>query len=598
MHRATFHVLPPKASEKLRGFFTEAYTVCMIKIGISQVQLSDGTLLNLPTEGITVVVGPNNAGKSTFLRDINNLAQHGMSQQPQAYKVVKAVQLEKTGTIADLEAWMREHADRIPLRQDDTYYGRMNSGGQQVGLRAMPTFWNEENKLPALWPFFAHWMNAESRLASTSAGQYDPRTEVPTLPIQGLYKDEESRNKLSSKSQAVFGEPLHLQAQGSQLRMLLGSPSHGLTASGYPTEEYLAETANMPLLDEQGSGMRSFMYIMMNLMAQSYFCILLDEPEAFLHPPQARALGSSLATEVDAHTQVIVSTHSSDVLRGILNSITTSSVPLKIVRLTRTRDANSAKELNREDITRLWTDPVLKYSNVLDGLFHEAVVICESDSDCKYYSAIHDRLGVASGRFSPDNTLYTYAGSKQRIATMLSALRSVGVTVRVAVDLDILNNENNIKKLVEAAGGNWDDLKANWTIVDSHVRSLTRPLGTPNAIKDIITGKISSISDPESLKKFSDDVKQLTTEQTGWAQVKKGGKAIIPAGDATDAFSRLDADLKSLGIHVVPVGELENFVKSVPNKGPKWVEGVFAARLHEDDANHEAISYVGSLIRN
>jgi len=43
---------------------------------------------------------------------------------------------------------------------------------------------------------------------------------------------------------------------------------------------------------------------------------LLDEPEAFLHPPQMRRLSETLSSEVKG--QLIVATHSSDILRGFL----------------------------------------------------------------------------------------------------------------------------------------------------------------------------------------------------------------------------------------------------------------------------------------
>jgi len=40
-----------------------------------------------------------------------------------------------------------------------------------------------------------------------------------------------------------------------------------------------------------------------------------------------------------------------------------------VVRLTRTGDATRAAHLDAEQVAELWTDPVLRYSNVLDGLF-------------------------------------------------------------------------------------------------------------------------------------------------------------------------------------------------------------------------------------
>lgn len=60
------------------------------------------------------------------------------------------------------------------------------------------------------------------------------------------------------------------------------------------------------------------------------------------------------------------------------------------MRLTRNGEINHAAVLNEQDVKDLWSDPLLRYSNVLDGLFHDAVVLCESDSDFRYYQAVLD----------------------------------------------------------------------------------------------------------------------------------------------------------------------------------------------------------------
>ena len=49
----------------------------------------------------------------------------------------------------------------------------------------------------------------------------------------------------------------------------------------------------------------------------------------------------------------------------------------------------------------------------------------------------------------------------------------------------------------------------------------------------------------------------------------------MPAGDCFEAYNRLDAILKRKGVYIVPVGELERFIKEVGNHGPEWVNNVF-----------------------
>ena len=52
--------------ETLRG--GDANTV---SCALSALHLTDGTILVPPTPGVTAIVGPNNAGKSTLLREVH-----------------------------------------------------------------------------------------------------------------------------------------------------------------------------------------------------------------------------------------------------------------------------------------------------------------------------------------------------------------------------------------------------------------------------------------------------------------------------------------------------------------------------------------------
>src|SRR5262249_53586021 len=142
---------------------------------------------------------------------------------------------------------------------------------------------------------------------------------------------------------------------------------------------YLEKLGQMPLLSQQGDGMRSFAGVMLHLIAGAQSMLLIDEPEAFLHPPQARLLGRMLIESKRTDCQLIVATHSSDVVRGVLDAL---SEDVQIVRLCRDGNLNTGSLLDAEQVRALWGDPLLRYSNILDGLFHERTVVCESDADC------------------------------------------------------------------------------------------------------------------------------------------------------------------------------------------------------------------------
>ena len=137
-------------------------------------------------------------------------------------------------------------------------------------------------------------------------------------------------------------------------------------------------------LNEQGDGMRSFASVVLHLLSPITFSILLlDEPEAFLHPPQARLLGEVIATEKSSRAQLFIATHSPDVLHGLIN---VAPEHLRVLRVQRDGNVNRIKELDKEHVKKISADPLMKYSSVMSGVFHERVIICEADADCMFYS--------------------------------------------------------------------------------------------------------------------------------------------------------------------------------------------------------------------
>ena len=126
--------------------------------------------------------------------------------------------------------------------------------------------------------------------------------------------------------------------------------------------------------------------------------LLLDEPEAFLHPPQARLLGEIIAKERSPQAQLFVATHSTDVLQGLVNA---ASNNLRVLRMQRDGNVNRIKELDKEKVRTMSVDPLLKHSSVMSGLFHERVIICESDADCLFYASLLD-LSEVHGERHPD----------------------------------------------------------------------------------------------------------------------------------------------------------------------------------------------------
>src|SRR5829696_9919895 len=96
------------------------------------------------------------------------------------------------------------------------------------------------------------------------------------------------------------------------------------------------------------------------LLKQRPVC-LIDEPEAFLHPPQAYGLGRFIARYgVSRDVATFVTTHSSQVLRGIVQA----TDRVEIVRLTRSSGKFRARRLPAEDLVEALNKPTLRAESV------------------------------------------------------------------------------------------------------------------------------------------------------------------------------------------------------------------------------------------
>lgn len=73
------------------------------------------------------------------------------------------------------------------------------------------------------------------------------------------------------------------------------------------------------------------------------------------------------------------------------------------------------------------------------------------------------------------------------------------------------------------------------------------------------------------------------------------GSAAIPSGDPTNSFKKMDQILREHGIYIVPVGELECFIKEVGEHGPKWVNKVLE---QYGDLDHEIYAQITQFVRD
>ncbi len=193
--------------------------------------------------------------------------------------------------------------------------------------------------------------------------------------------------------------------------------------------------------------MKAFTGMLLVLRAGDPKIMIIDEPEAFLHPTLAYKLGREIAqTASQGDKQVFVSTHSSQFLMGAIQS----GAKVNVVRLTYQQGSSTARMLSNDDIRVMMQEPLLRSANALSGVFYEGVVVTEADADRAFYQELNERLlAEESGRGAP-NTLFLNANGKDSVNKIVGPLRALGIPVAVILDVDALNPETNFPVLLEA----------------------------------------------------------------------------------------------------------------------------------------------------
>jgi hypothetical protein len=544
---------------------------------ITRLTFSDGTEMPLAPRTIVVIVGPNNSGKSRALRDI----EIGVRNREDPRIVIPDLADEKTVDGSGFRHWIEAHAHVFRLNFQDVAK-RPNT--EAIALGELESRWTNESQLRNLTPFLVLQGTTENRLGlASSVGVFNSLDDRPSNPLQELYLNVELEKQISAASLEAFRKPLTVnRAAGNEIHLQVGELGDIPGPWDVTNSAYLEALRKLPKIQEEGDGVRSYIGILLSSIAAEYPLVLLDEPEAFLHPPQASQLGRELVKLLpEDGGQVFVSSHSADFLQGVLHD---RSAPVTVVRLTRDGDINKAAILGADELGTLWGDPILRYSSLLDGLFHRGVVLCEGDSDCRFYQATLDETLAREGQPAHD-LLFTHTGGKHRLPTAISALRAVRVDVQVIADFDVLADQALLRRIIEKLDGDWELFVGDWGVVNADVGNLREaPLRT--VVKGEIEKVLGEIEGDRLTAADAEKLRSLAKVDSGWSQVKEGGLVRVPSGNATAAAERLVANLANIGLHVVPVGELEYWSSDLPGKSTKWVAAALEARIHEKPGPH------------
>jgi ABC-type ATPase involved in cell division len=551
-------------------------------IRLKSVQLKSGRVLDI-SDGVTAIVGPNNAGKSLLLRELyERVVSDPGSFQLQNHKIVSDVGLNYVTSPEELVEDLRES---YPFRPSGIYSGIWTdeavvlANGQLMPLDTAANIWNRPGTFGSVFgSYFATYLNAESRLGlAADTGIFDSSEQSPSNPLQRMFDDVEIEKKVSKAVREAFGRGITVdRLPGSVIHLRSGETKTKAT-SLTPSEDYKNELRSLPLIQLQGDGIRAFVGMVMSVTTGQYPLLIIDEPEAFLHPPQARRFGQFLAQQRAGGTQIIVATHSEDIIAGLTSGGDQDEILL--TRITRHDDQNYIAQLEPESVKLLFKDPLIRYFNMMNGLFAQGVVLCEADGDCTYFRASVDHVGTKKMPLLGD-AHFTHAAGKSRIPKALAAFRSISVPTVAIFDIDILRDDPEFNALATAIGEDPSTFNAWRNVIKDDVSGAKM-----NVNRNQLRASINALIDSGSTKIVTQGdlrkIRDLATPASGWSNLKKAGIPMLSAG-ARAAYMSITSVLERKGVFILEQGELERLHPDVSGEDKAhWLRTIIDKKLYK-----------------
>jgi AAA domain, putative AbiEii toxin, Type IV TA system len=554
------------------------------RIFVSSIEFSDGTKLHLSRNSILVITGPNNTGKSSVLREIRARLRAGRAFGP----VIKSAEFTTEGSVEAFRKLIDERSVKTPIIGLPGY---VSIGGERYD----PSKIEDDYKKSFVGSdassiLFSH-LGAGERLALTQPTRKDDySTQAPKEPLQWLELEDGIESKVCDEFERTFGMRLVLnRLAGQNLTLHVYRPDEFDSIPTGNTRARAKWLASLEQLHRQGDGMRSYTGTLLALSVHPKGLILLDEPEAFLHPPQARKL-ASLVAEGAAGAQLIVATHSDEFIRSLLDC---AGDRVTVIRIDRHLNQNKITVLSSGDIQKFWADPLLRTSDLLSALFHDVAIICEGDSDARFLRAI---LEATEGETRDKDFRLFHLGGKDRMANIVTALRAIGVPVVAVVDIDILSDKAKFLTLFESLGGTTGQVEVDLTSILRSVGSRKGQLtGKELAVK--LEGYAKAIEDQiEVPTQMRNEIGQLVKAGSNWQRIKEDGYIALVDAPTIQAYERLALASKKIGLLINSEGELEGFCRQIPRtRKSDWLAAVLQKDLSDDPELADARKFANEL---
>lgn len=548
---------------------------------LNRVSLPD--LGDLRCSGLILIVGPNSSGKSQFLQDIYLR----ISGEPRALVVASNIEIQKPPEYGSFIEWLKARRYIEDFYDDNgtahwrpltTYLGtgqavtqiQQNQGQNwhsgyvplpDPAVRRRSDFLNYFGRMLVTALFL------DRRLISLNqTGIIDFQTQPPQTDLHALHLDDDARSKLFDELVGSFNKAVWPDASRGNTLCLRVSDQGELPSA--EARHSIKKMMAYRTIESEGDGLKSYVAICVALLLGQRPVCLIDEPEMCLHPPQAHNLGRFIGRHGTSNeTVTLVATHSSEILRGIIQTAS----DIQIVRLTRRAGKFSAHLVPAAVLSEAVAKPTVRAESILDGIFAESVIVLEADGDRLVYQTTWETL---SDEFR-NSVHFATVGGTGGISDTCNLYRTLRIPVAVIADLDLITDPARLQGIlrVMATIEESNELVSKARMVMDGIRNLPPTIDPSDAKKRLETLCEVGVSwENEADIELRRELNRLARELDRMRKIKRGGVATFPDHIAVP-LNELLSSLKHHGVFLVPLGELEEWLSHADikeSKERKW----------------------------
>lgn len=497
-----------------------------------------GDKMEIKVENVNIFVGPNSSGKSLLLNELNNylsLDEYQFSNQDD-FKIIETVNFQPISRALQLQ-----HINSFKNSLSIDEYGpnnwnTINFNQQSIQVATLYNALNSNLRQRVEYYDKLHtlFLDGSSRLSLLNGESFSPYNNNPTSVFAKIYHNQELYCEFKKYIKEAFNLYTYFKINGSHIEFVFSRTSAPNNFDEFSLRHDSIEFLKTCLTNQDLSdGQKSYIGILLQLLAGNPEVIILDEVEAFLHPPLARKLGSvisKLANERDK--QIFLSTHNPNIIMGAIQS----GAKTNIIRLTYDGNLGKSTIIDSKKLKIIMSHPLIRSTSFLDALFYKNAVVTESDSDRAFYQEINYRLTKFKPSYGIEDCIFLNAQNKQTVGLIVKELRNLGVPTASILDLDIIRD-----------GG------------------------------EVFSGYLNSVNIPKSMHQTIETSKSTLRTHFGnlnddFKTMKKNGINDLNPDLLATAIHFLET-LASYGQFAVPSGELECWLPDVEshNHGSKWL---------------------------